>query len=814
MVDAKEALKMEQAFHVHCSAIMSPKSDWEAKNHAVLALISRINDYKKRELDPSVVQDMFGMNIFRLLKEPLKVMIGDLRSQQVRDTCYLLTALSELLGDHMRHFLRDFFHFILDGVKVSNKVMSGFVDECIISLIRNTTFKMAIPLIITELSCSKAKLYRERCLDYVNEILVSWDITERDADLLIEGIRLGLEDASMRGREIARLAYLNLFQLFPKKTEKLKQSITSKTLQARLLKEETEFLFLERERKRIEEEETQAADCMPSQGVFSRMSILGSIQEGAQNAHAPAVSVSGHVLGSLGSRGNGARFSFAAVNEEDADVASNPFAAVASSGAIGANTASISVADTGERSASPRALTSSPGTTIMNTEALLGNIVIGKGTSSSRLSIRDSYLASLHAKETAATANLSVPPCPLDSDVEYVGSNSINHYNPDKNILQAKMGDTDTALPVQSQVMDGNGFFEPLALRARRESIQDTGAAMIQAVVRGKLARKSLLTVVPSTVTDDIPMTNGVPDRSIKAKENSVNGKENSVNTYLPNNAKSRGEAHESPASMATVKKSQQRTSIIRTAHTPGMRYGSTNASSGTSSAAVMGGSSRKAFMSPTDDPAHKRRVEAATGAPKSAQHAPCVSSKSADSSHSAPMTIEAPRRRGPATARKAGGGAGHTTAKKQRAATVAKIVDAIADTPQQSLTLEMKSELADLLKLKISRTFGVVKKELAMIRKLELTMSNEQIIPSLMNEDLVYTGIGDGMGIIPTKREMQDVESIKSESKPGNGHATKEDEEFVTNILKISQEHVELCRNFEDRFHTALLDSSRIGSS
>ena len=104
------------------------------------------------------------------------------------------------------------------SVKISNKVISGYVDECIITIIRNTTFKIGITIIINELYISKAKIYRERCLDYINEILVSWDISEKDSDILLEAIKYGLEDASMRGREISRLAYLNLFQLFPKKT--------------------------------------------------------------------------------------------------------------------------------------------------------------------------------------------------------------------------------------------------------------------------------------------------------------------------------------------------------------------------------------------------------------------------------------------------------------------------------------------------------------------------------------------------------------------------------------------------------------------
>ena len=183
---ARESHSVEQAVSVQCSTILKTDAErWETKNKALMALVEIVEQYRSVD-DYTRIQEVFGMNIFRLLKEPVKNMIGDLRSQQVRDTCMFLTTLAEVLGDHMRHFLRDSFPYILDGVKVSNKVMSGYVDECIINLMRHTTFKGAIPLLITEISTSKAKIYRERCLDYINEILVCWDIQEKDAELLSE----------------------------------------------------------------------------------------------------------------------------------------------------------------------------------------------------------------------------------------------------------------------------------------------------------------------------------------------------------------------------------------------------------------------------------------------------------------------------------------------------------------------------------------------------------------------------------------------------------------------------------------------------
>ncbi len=72
--------------------------------------------------------------------------------------------LAEVVGDSMKVFLRDVFGTILEGIKVPNKVMSGFVDDCIMHLIKLVSFKHSIPVITNEIKESKAKNVRERCL--------------------------------------------------------------------------------------------------------------------------------------------------------------------------------------------------------------------------------------------------------------------------------------------------------------------------------------------------------------------------------------------------------------------------------------------------------------------------------------------------------------------------------------------------------------------------------------------------------------------------------------------------------------------------
>jgi hypothetical protein len=73
----------------------------------------------------------------------------------------------------MKYLLREIFQNLIDGVKVKNRVMSGFVDGCIVSIIKNTTFKSGIPILINELKINKSKFVRERILVKIIIILAS-----------------------------------------------------------------------------------------------------------------------------------------------------------------------------------------------------------------------------------------------------------------------------------------------------------------------------------------------------------------------------------------------------------------------------------------------------------------------------------------------------------------------------------------------------------------------------------------------------------------------------------------------------------------
>lgn len=80
--------------------------------------------------------------------------------------------------------------------------------------------------------------------EYIIEILVHWDLNERELDMVTEAIKAGLEDGSNDTREKAKVAYINIYHLFPDRAQKVKESLP-RVQQMRLSKieHEGEMLF-------------------------------------------------------------------------------------------------------------------------------------------------------------------------------------------------------------------------------------------------------------------------------------------------------------------------------------------------------------------------------------------------------------------------------------------------------------------------------------------------------------------------------------------------------------------------------------------
>ena len=157
-----------------CAGIVLSKSAefWEEKNEAMIKLTKSIKEYTDESNE--VLNTQFTPQFFKFLVEPLRAMIADLRSQQVKEACNLITAISEASKDRMKVLLREIYVTLFDAIKVPHKLTVGHVDDTILSILRIGTFRFFIPHLVQEIGEHKSSKVRERflvCIMHMNKIL-------------------------------------------------------------------------------------------------------------------------------------------------------------------------------------------------------------------------------------------------------------------------------------------------------------------------------------------------------------------------------------------------------------------------------------------------------------------------------------------------------------------------------------------------------------------------------------------------------------------------------------------------------------------
>lgn len=94
----------------------------------------------------------------------------------------------------------------------------------------------------------------------MNEIVLHWDLTEKEIDQVCTAVLVGIQDSTQKSREIARIAYLNIYQRHQKKAETLIKDHLSPNLIRTLAKAEKELSEqLQREKTAAAAEEAAAA---------------------------------------------------------------------------------------------------------------------------------------------------------------------------------------------------------------------------------------------------------------------------------------------------------------------------------------------------------------------------------------------------------------------------------------------------------------------------------------------------------------------------------------------------------------------------
>jgi hypothetical protein len=164
-----------------------------------------------------------------------------------------------------------------------------------------------------------------------------------------------------------------------------------------------------------------------------------------------------------------------------------------------------------------------------------------------------------------------------------------------------------------------------------------------------------------------------------------------------------------------------------------------------------------------------------------------------------------------PSTVRRTASKAPHHTvgasAAKKRAIAVATMTAAVKE--KQHVSSNCKQSILSLLKLKIAENMKLMKAEMAMIRMMELSIqpaSSPNSNSSSYDSDGAYKEMGDGMGVINHREKLLPTAAAPM--------TLQEDEDMVKSLMDLSNQHIQLCRNFEDRFNEELFREAPVATS
>uniref|UniRef100_A0A7S1XRA8 TOG domain-containing protein n=1 Tax=Phaeomonas parva TaxID=124430 RepID=A0A7S1XRA8_9STRA len=194
------------------ATILNNPEDWERRDEAVLQLAEHFSGLRDAELGGTTDE---WKQLWRGLKEPFRMLLGDLRSELVRDACSALVAMAAATRDQFRPLFREILGSLLGALAGGNKVIKRHVDECVDELLQHCRYKGAVALVSEKMTTSRAKIQRESCARFLGVMLEHWgpkyfhDASTLDA--IGAALSAGVRDASEVVRRTSRLNFARLY---------------------------------------------------------------------------------------------------------------------------------------------------------------------------------------------------------------------------------------------------------------------------------------------------------------------------------------------------------------------------------------------------------------------------------------------------------------------------------------------------------------------------------------------------------------------------------------------------------------------------
>jgi hypothetical protein len=204
------------------SLILENEEDWE-KRLKGLGMLQEIFDSHTGK-DFYLSEDKGGHFPYKRLRYAFEHTLRDLRSQMVREACIAFEKLSISGKSPVRQLVKDVLPVLTTVRGCGNKVNSGYIHECIKSVIRNTPLKAILAHMADIGKMSKNALVRESAAEYLHCILLSWSEEylrkSGSVSILQLAIQVTLKDASQKSREWARSSFWEFEQIWPAESER------------------------------------------------------------------------------------------------------------------------------------------------------------------------------------------------------------------------------------------------------------------------------------------------------------------------------------------------------------------------------------------------------------------------------------------------------------------------------------------------------------------------------------------------------------------------------------------------------------------
>lgn len=191
------------------NALQTNDENWKQR----MAALAGLRDYAMSH--PEALQ---GHEATHMVHMAMETQVKDLRSAIVREACSTLVVMAQTLGNHFQKLATMLLPTLINLSASGNKVISGYVAECVHSVLQHTHVTRGIPA-ITDLVAHRSSSVRESCYEYLRVVLSHWPeaAMSRYAAEILGAIQTGLSDASATGRKTSRECFVLYRRLWPDK---------------------------------------------------------------------------------------------------------------------------------------------------------------------------------------------------------------------------------------------------------------------------------------------------------------------------------------------------------------------------------------------------------------------------------------------------------------------------------------------------------------------------------------------------------------------------------------------------------------------